>query len=153
MEDVKTLQFTKTHVMMVYNTDYTNEDQVIAVENSLRSAGVTTDLSYKPDIFSSLEIYRNNRWGFRPTIYTSQHLGQGRSRVERVGSGMDRQEARRYRNMKLPEELVLTEITEQGPVKKENFRKAEDLKVEEEVQGKDFEEDESRSTTSRRRHW
>ena len=40
------------------------------------------------DIFSALGIYRNNEWGFRPTIYTSQCLvSEGRSRVETVGTG------------------------------------------------------------------
>ena len=58
------------------------------VENLLRSAGVTSPLNYKPDIFSALGIYRNNRWGFRPTIYTSRCLvAEGRSRVETVGTG------------------------------------------------------------------
>ena len=33
-------------------------------------------------------IYRNNEWGFRPTIYTSHCLvSEGRSRVETVGTG------------------------------------------------------------------
>ena len=40
------------------------------------------------DIFSALGIYRNNEWGFRPTIYTSHCLvSEGRSRVETVGTG------------------------------------------------------------------
>ena len=51
-----------------------------------RSAGVTTILTYKPDIFSVLGIYRNNKWGFRPTIYSSRvMLREGKSRVERDG--------------------------------------------------------------------
>ena len=52
-----------------------------------RSAGVTTILTYKPDIFSVLGIYRNNKWGFRPTIYSSRvMLMEGKSRVETVGT-------------------------------------------------------------------
>ena len=40
------------------------------------------------DIFSALGIYRNNEWGFRPTIYTSHCIvSEGRSKVETVGTG------------------------------------------------------------------
>jgi len=54
----------------------------------LRSSGVYLPLTYKPDVFSALGIYRNNRWGFRPTIYSSRALvTEGRSRVETVGTG------------------------------------------------------------------
>ena len=49
---------------------------------------MASPLYYKSDIFSALGIYRNNRWGFRPTIYTSRCLvTEGRSRVETVGTG------------------------------------------------------------------
>ena len=76
------------HVLIVYNTDYTNTDQIMRVENLLRSAGVHTPLTYKPDIFSALGIYRNNVWGFRPTIYRSRCLvREGRSKIEVVGTG------------------------------------------------------------------
>ena len=76
------------HVLIVYNTDYTNTDQIMRVENLLRSAGVLTPLTYKPDIFSALGIYRNNIWGFRPTIYRSRCLvREGRSKIEVVGTG------------------------------------------------------------------
>merc|ERR1712025_99498 len=57
------------------------------VENLMRSAGVATNLTYKPDIFSALGIYRNNKWGFRPTIYHSRVMVmEGRSKVEVVGT-------------------------------------------------------------------
>ena len=45
-------------------------------------------MNYKPDIFSTLGIYRNNKWGFRPTIYRSTALMmEGKSRVESAGTG------------------------------------------------------------------
>ena len=76
------------HVICVYNTDYKDTEQVMRVENLMRSAGVATILNYKPDIFSALGIYRNNKWGFRPTIYSSKvMMMEGRSRVETVGTG------------------------------------------------------------------
>ena len=37
--------------------------QVMSVEHLLRKAGVSSPLKYKPDIFSALGIYTNNRWG------------------------------------------------------------------------------------------
>jgi len=76
------------HVICVYNTDYKDTEQVMRVENLMRSAGVETVLNYKPDIFSALGIYRNNKWGFRPTIYSSRAMFmEGKSRVETVGTG------------------------------------------------------------------
>ena len=30
-----------------------------------------SDLTYKPDIYSVLGIYRGNKWGIKPTIYSS----------------------------------------------------------------------------------
>ena len=75
------------HVVCVYNPDYQDTNQVMRVENLLRSAGAVGDLLYKPDIFSTLGIYRNNKWGFRPTIYTSRViLNEGRSKINIVGS-------------------------------------------------------------------
>jgi len=76
------------HVICVYNMDYQDTEQVMRVENLVRCAGVATVLNYKPDIFSALGIYRNNKWGFRPTIYSSKVMTlEGRSRIETVGTG------------------------------------------------------------------
>ena len=47
-------------------------EQVMRVENLMRSARMATILNYKPDIFYALGIFRNNKWGFRPTIYSSK---------------------------------------------------------------------------------
>jgi len=75
------------HVICVYNPNYQDVSQVMRVENLMRSAGVSTDLLYKPDIFSALGIYRNNKWGFRATIYSSRvMLTEGRSKISIAGS-------------------------------------------------------------------
>ena len=75
------------HVICVYNPNYQDVAQVMRVENLMRSAGVTTGLLYKPDIFSALGIYRNNKWGFRATIYSSRvMLAEGRSKISIAGS-------------------------------------------------------------------
>lgn len=58
------------------------------IESLLRSAGVLGELLYKPDIFSTLGIYRNNSWGFRPSIYSSRVIiSQGSSRITLAGTG------------------------------------------------------------------
>ena len=77
------------HVICVYNPDYTDVAQVMRVENLMRSAGIVSDLLYKPDIFSALGIYRNNKWGFRASIYSSRVMVmEGRSRITIAGSEM-----------------------------------------------------------------
>ena len=74
-------------MICVYNPNYQDVAQVMRVENLIRSAGITNDLLYKPDIFSALGIYRNNQWGFRATIYTSRVLlAEGRSKISIAGS-------------------------------------------------------------------
>merc|ERR1719186_2490665 len=88
VQDIQPEQARGEHVICVYNTNYKDTEQVMRVENLMRSAGVTTILTYKPDIFSALGIYRNNKWGLRPTIYSSRVLlMEGKSRVETVGTG------------------------------------------------------------------
>ena len=62
--------------------------QVMKIENLLRSSGVLGELLYKPDIFSTLGIYRNNIWGFRPSIYSSKTTqSSGISRISLAGTG------------------------------------------------------------------
>lgn len=74
-------------MICVYNPNYQDVAQVMRVENLIRSAGISNDLLYKPDIFSALGIYRNNVWGFRATIYTSRVLlAEGRSKISIAGS-------------------------------------------------------------------
>ena len=48
VEDVTPGQAGGEHVLIVYNTDYTDTKQVMRVENLLRSAGVSTPVNYKP---------------------------------------------------------------------------------------------------------
>lgn len=59
------------HVICVYTEDFTNEDQVRKVEENLRKEGITGRMTYKPDIYTTLGIYRKNPWGLRPTVYSS----------------------------------------------------------------------------------
>ncbi|KAJ8281835.1 hypothetical protein COCON_G00043540 [Conger conger] len=60
------------HVICVYNQTFTEEDQVMRLDALIRAAGVKCPLSYKPDVYTYLGIYRNNRWKLCPTIYESK---------------------------------------------------------------------------------
>ena len=60
------------YVICVYTEDFTNEEEVWAAEKSLRKLGITERLYYKPNIYTTVGIYRENEWGIRPTIYQSR---------------------------------------------------------------------------------
>ncbi|XP_078612613.1 UPF0696 protein C11orf68 homolog [Branchiostoma floridae x Branchiostoma japonicum] len=59
------------HVVCVYNTNFNNRDEVWLLENAIRRVGIKCPMSYKPDVYTCLGIYRKNKWGLRPTIYHS----------------------------------------------------------------------------------
>lgn len=59
-------------VICVYNPNFTDESEVIRLDSVIRAAGVKCPLSYKPDVYTYLGIYRNNRWKISPTIYSSK---------------------------------------------------------------------------------
>ncbi|XP_030636530.1 UPF0696 protein C11orf68 homolog [Chanos chanos] len=60
------------HVICVYNTDFTDEGQVMRLDAVIRATGVKCPLFYKPDVYTYLGIYRSNRWKLCPTIYESR---------------------------------------------------------------------------------
>jgi len=100
------------HVICVYTPDYRDTVQVMRVENLMRSAGVVNDLLYKPDIFSTLGIYRANKWGFKASIFGSKVvLLEGRSRISIVGSSISYYNSRK--GFENPEELDFDKITAQ----------------------------------------
>ncbi|KAF7686860.1 hypothetical protein HF521_015253 [Silurus meridionalis] len=60
------------HVICVYNENFTDEEQVMQLDAAIRTAGVKCPLTYKPDVYTYLGIYRKNRWKLCPTIYESK---------------------------------------------------------------------------------
>ncbi|XP_053715253.1 UPF0696 protein C11orf68 homolog [Synchiropus splendidus] len=60
------------HVICVYNNNFTDEGEVIRLDSYIRASGVKCPLAYKPDVYTYLGIYRNNRWKLCPTIYESK---------------------------------------------------------------------------------
>ncbi|XP_062569894.1 UPF0696 protein C11orf68 homolog, partial [Saccostrea cucullata] len=63
--------YANVHVVCIKNDNFCDEDQVYESERTIRSLGIKCQLQYKPDIFTRLEVYKNNIWNLRPTIYIS----------------------------------------------------------------------------------
>ncbi|XP_061525140.1 UPF0696 protein C11orf68 homolog [Phycodurus eques] len=60
------------HVICVYNQNFTDEGEVVQLDAQIRATGVKCPLTYKPDVYTHLGIYRNNCWNLCPTIYESK---------------------------------------------------------------------------------
>ena len=56
------------HVICVYVANWTCRDEVMRVRSELSELGVEEPISFKPDIYTILGIYKNNEWGIPPTI-------------------------------------------------------------------------------------
>ena len=63
----------RRHVICIYNDNYTNQEEVYALECAIRNTGIKSHMTYKPDVYTCIGIYRNNEWGLRPTIYESHY--------------------------------------------------------------------------------
>lgn len=61
----------RNHMLCFINRNMTNENEIVGVERAIRNVGFRADLQYKPTIYTELGIYRNNKFGIRPTVYTS----------------------------------------------------------------------------------
>ena len=61
-----------THLICVYTDNYADEDEVMRVEKELRSLGITGTLCYKPDIYTYLNIYANNPYKIKASVYTTK---------------------------------------------------------------------------------
>lgn len=62
----------KKQVICAYNQNFTDESEVVRLDSIIRATGVKCPLSYKPDVYTYLGIYRNNRWKLCPTIFESK---------------------------------------------------------------------------------
>ncbi|XP_051901155.1 UPF0696 protein C11orf68 homolog [Pristis pectinata] len=59
------------HVICVPSDDFTDLAQVVHLDTAIRSLGIKCPLSFKPDAYTYLGIYRGNHWKLCPTIYES----------------------------------------------------------------------------------
>ena len=49
--------------------DWTDQKSTMKAASIARQLGLDVDFKYKPDIYSALEIFRNNVYDLKPTIY------------------------------------------------------------------------------------
>ncbi|XP_045625560.2 UPF0696 protein C11orf68 homolog [Procambarus clarkii] len=61
------------HAVCIYNNNFTDEQEVCHLERGIRNIGIKSQLSYKPEIFTHIGLYRHNNWNIRPTIYKSDY--------------------------------------------------------------------------------
>ena len=64
-----------SHLICVYNKNFFNKEEVFEAETSLRKVYFGRKLVYKPDIFTYLGIYRQNKWNINPTLFVSKGPG------------------------------------------------------------------------------
>lgn len=69
------------HVVCIYNRNFTNEAEVLALENEIRLSGIKRQMKYKPDVYTCCGVYVNNPWNLRPTIFTSSYDIRSRSSI------------------------------------------------------------------------
>lgn len=72
------------HMISIMHRDMSDEQEIFSIEASLRTIPIRSDLTYKPNVFSLLGIYRNNKYKLRPTIYVSEKQRDGEFKVEKV---------------------------------------------------------------------
>jgi len=106
----------RSHMISIYTEDFTDEDNVFQVEKRLRAIPIKKDLTYKPDMFTALGIYRNNKYHLKPVIYHSVwHSMSSTSVIDSVfdmgwsyqgGSGDLRQRKREDRKARAQEALT-----------------------------------------------
>ena len=59
------------HVICILHRDMTNIKEIHEIEKVVRNISIKCELLYKPNIFSTIGIYRENKYKLRPTIYVS----------------------------------------------------------------------------------
>lgn len=80
---VSTYNNSERHVICIYNNDFNDKEQVLSAENAIRNMGIKSKMSYKPDVYTCLNIYRRNKWGLPAIIMHSNYdLLRGSSVIE-----------------------------------------------------------------------
>ena len=64
-------QSDNTRVICIYTEDYTNVEDVMRIRRELRSMGINELLYYKPDIYTKFDIYCNNPYQIKASVYAS----------------------------------------------------------------------------------
>jgi len=58
-------------MISIMTLDWTEEEKTMKVATIIRNLGIEYELMYKPDLYTSLNIFRNNIYNLRPSIYSS----------------------------------------------------------------------------------
>ena len=61
----------------------------MSIEKTLRAIPIKSDVQYKPNIYTQLGIYRNNKYKLRPTIYSSVKDSSDESNGYKIESVVD----------------------------------------------------------------
>ena len=72
LEDTEGDHFDKKHLICVYNKNFLDKKEVFEAESSIRNVYPRGKLTYKPDIFTYLGIYRKNQWKIKPSLHETQ---------------------------------------------------------------------------------
>lgn len=70
--------------LRLYGRHFTDRLGVLEADAAIRAAGVKCLLTYKPDVYTYLGIYRANPWHLCPTLYESRFQLGGSARGSRV---------------------------------------------------------------------
>ena len=74
-----------SHVICIYNNDFSDKEQVLNAEQAIRNMGIKCKMTYKPDVYTCLNIYRRNKWGIPANIMLSNYdLLRGTSIIESI---------------------------------------------------------------------
>merc|ERR1712226_1660689 len=71
-EDLHVVEYLTLNTSFRLHTNMMDVEEIRIIEKQLRSLSIRSEMFYKPDIFSTLGIYRNNMYKLRPSIYISQ---------------------------------------------------------------------------------
>ena len=63
---------TDSSIMLISTEDWTDEEKTMSVARVIRDLGITGKLVYKPDLYSTLQIFRSNIYNLKPSVYSYQ---------------------------------------------------------------------------------
>ena len=119
----------KSYCISFFTPDYLDADQREESGEIIRSVGPQGDLFYKPDIFSVLKIYSQNKWGFKVTTDTyraeDRRVYESRYHMKRRARGYEN-ESHSCDDSENDEEGGCHCGCEEPKVKKKRMKKAEE---------------------------
>jgi hypothetical protein len=50
--------------------DWTKKEKAMEVARVIRKLGITAKLTYKPDLYTAVKIFRGNEYNLRPNVFS-----------------------------------------------------------------------------------